>query len=461
MASTDYPDLSQGCFPRAMRFIAEKMENFNRNTFKLQTQGADTARAFSIVTVNLPESALLHMPSFRMFMTATCSAPGVAGIGTDIVFAKLGNYSSLISKVEVYLNGVQLQNGSQEYATIVRILKLGRSTQERDTSVDRCLMNSMINNVASNDVKSICINNWYGVLNETSAEYIPTELLGSIQVRLTFSGNEVLVPKQTGQNVGVDLTTASAIANAGTMTYAISNLSFSINSVVPDMCYNMLLRQQLEQEGIININYREYYTYTLDSITSGTSTVRFSLSSGSIDRVYTVYRDASYQTIGKPGWTLPDAVLTGTYVSNYLRFRSYDSATVNGTQRSFYTINNVQYPQYEKQTIEGVADLAYVCNKLSDTIGNLVTSLDSYNDGSYVNPLLLSCPTELGCGLKSGYSSKGVNTQMTASVKAQVIPAAASGTPSQSNTGSISAFVLLEVTQSIVVGVGKQVAISY
>lgn len=46
-------DLAEGCFPASMRFIASKMENFNRNRFKLMTQGSDTARPYSIVTLNL------------------------------------------------------------------------------------------------------------------------------------------------------------------------------------------------------------------------------------------------------------------------------------------------------------------------------------------------------------------------------------------------------------------------
>ena len=76
--------------------------------------------------------------------------------------------------------------------------------------------------------------------------------------------------------------------------------------------------------------------------------------------------------------------------------------------------------------------------------------------------LLLNCPTELGVGLKSGYDSRGINTQMTSVSQGQVIPAAGvSYAAFGPNTGVIQSFVVVEVTQSIIVGIGKQIAVSF
>lgn len=460
-----------------MRFIASKMDNWNRNRFRLQTQGAETANPGSIVTVNLPENALLHMPSFRMY----CDFLGVgSGTGNDAMFAKMGNAGSLISKLEVYCNGIQLQHGCSEYNTVFRALKISRSGLERDTSVDACLDNSLINNGQYNDNMTICTHSWPGVLNEASAEYIPTELLGSIQVRITFASPSVLCGLQTAvpatppylpdPNVASPLVSAQQLINTQAISYKITNIYFTIDSAVPDMCYNMLLREQLASAGELAINYKNYYTFQLDSIISVGSTNRLSLSSGSIDKMFTLFRDASYTNVGIPATALIQN-FGEAYSSNFLAFRSYDSiaygtalptSNVAGTFGHYYQINNVQYPQYVKTSLECLADVYYCENKLSDRSGNLVGSQATFNQGMFQAGLLLNCPTELGVGLKSGYDSRGINTQMTSVVSGQVIPAAGTGLALKGpNTGVIQSFVVVEVTQSIIVGIGKQIAVSF
>jgi hypothetical protein len=159
------------------------------------------------------------------------------------------------------------------------------------------------------------------------------------------------------------------------------------------------------------------------------------------------------------------------FASNFLAFRSYDStaygtalpsSNVAGSFRQFYQINNVQYPQYLKTSLECLADVYYVENKLSDRSRNLIGSQASFNRGLFQAPLLLNCPTELGPGLKSGYDSRGINTQMTSTVQGQVIPAAGTSFAAIGpNTGIIQSFVIVSVTQSIVVGIGKQIMVSF
>lgn len=446
------------------------MENFNRNRFRLQTQGASTATSRgTIITVNLPENSIIDTHSLRMFHTVTCTNAGQnIATATNEVYSKLGNSGCLIAGLEIYCNGILVQHKATEYNTIYRMLQVAQSHGDWDQSVEKCLNKSFINADESNDVFTLCQSYWPGFMSEGSARFLSTELLGSIQLRITYAGPEVLVPKQNGQAIGANYTTATAAANSALIDFSVSDIYFTLETIVPSPEYNMLLRQQLEMAGEIAINYKERYTFSLDGIPSTgamSSANRFSLSSGSIDLVTGVFRDASYRTVGVPAKALVDAV-GESYVSNFARFRSYDvdagGAIVGGAR--FYTqINNVSYPNYQKTALECLADVAYSDDKVDPhDVGNLVTSQASFADGVFQANTLLNCPTpELGVSLKSGYNSKGINTQMVFNALGQTGLAAGTALASPWNSGVAQSFVVSTATQSVIVGLGRMVAISY
>ena len=94
--------------PNNMRLAAAKISNYARNRFRLEVSSNDTAKAGRIVTVNLPEGgAICDLKSFKMHMDVATTQ---ATVGGRTVYGRLpADASSLISRVEVYLNGIQLQ----------------------------------------------------------------------------------------------------------------------------------------------------------------------------------------------------------------------------------------------------------------------------------------------------------------------------------------------------------------
>ena len=153
--------------PKSMAMMSAAMNDFVRNRFKLETQGSQTASPSSVVTFNLPESALLHLPSIRFFFNvATTSATQ----GAATVYGKLpADASSLISKLEIYIGGVQVQNGTAEYNTIARILKIAQGSLPRDQSVDKALSHGAIDTTDAVDNEQLCLQEWRGFLGESAA----------------------------------------------------------------------------------------------------------------------------------------------------------------------------------------------------------------------------------------------------------------------------------------------------
>ncbi len=457
--------------PSNMKFALGVMKNYSTNSFRLETVSADTASAGRVVTVNLPQNALLDMKSFRWFFRAKCTGNTDSGVApAETVHAKLpADIQSLISRVEVYINGIQVQQGSAEYNSIYKLLKLNRGNQGKDQSTDRAIQNGQIDTGATaSDEKDVAVLDWAGVLNETSTRFIPTDLLGQIQVRITLAGNEVLVPLQNGSTIGAVFTTANAASNATKIKYEISDMYFTINSITVDGMYNAMLREKIQRDSYIPINYLEYYSFSLDSINATAATTRFSLSSQSINKIYASLRDGNYSAAGIPGYQLPADHVGDAYVANYFRFRNFNKtigANVPNV-RSQHSLNNVKYPQYLQTPLGNLCNISYSADKVGmSSLGTLISSYDGFQDGQFCATLRLNHPAG-GCqtrgedlSIMSGYDSRSVNTMATYEVQGMVLPAAQPLTTAVNpSAGTASCFVVVETLATLRCGLGGQLA---
>ncbi len=463
MSYEEIEDMEGKFIPENVRYLVDSMSQYSRNRFRLETVSSDTASAGRIITVNLPTASCLDLSSFRWHFDVLTNANGA---GADEVFAKLPNDASqtLIQRVEVSLNGVALNQGCSEYNTIYQMLKLGKSCIDRSSSVDRAVAHSEIDATDAVDDESLVCQDWLGFLGERSTRFVDTSLWGQIQVRITLAPNSVLVPKRTGVALGTPLATAGAQASAEQMSYSISNIFFTVDSVSLNPIYNKMLRDRLETDDYLPLNFKEYYSFSLDNINTGSSTTRFSLSSGSIDSLYGVYRDSNYTSVGVVPKQLADASPgSGAFTANYLRFRAYDSAVKkDGTLRYNWSLNNVQMPQYRASKMDALCDVNYVPDKVGmEGRGTLITSKESFQDGKFLCGQVLNHFTRYGVGVKSGFNSRGINSMMTWAVSGQVIPAPAPAPVGEGTTGILGAFVVAETTAEARVGVGKSVAVLF
>jgi hypothetical protein len=456
--------------PESIMYAVGEMKEVSRNQFKIFTVSADTASAGKIVNFVLPENCLIDTRSVKMFMDVTCQGKIDAAVppvpGND-VFAKLPNYSStLISRMEIYANGVQLSAGSSLYGTIAQVLRLSESNINKDNSVDRCLQHSYITGDDADDDETLCVNEWVGFLGQGSTRYLNLGLIGSVSIRLTYAPNSVLVPKQRGQDVGDPFTNTNALQNAQQISYQVSNMYFTCDTISLDPLYNDLLKERLEQGGLA-YNYPELYSFSLDGIqgntTNGAAQLRFALSSGCITKCYGTYQDANANgVVGVPAHTLPNAAGVASEVANCLRFRSYSGQTKKaGAANWEWTVNNVKYPQFRSSWINGLANLAYSQDKVEqDNSGTLVTSTESYNDGKFVFPLMLEMPTGRGVSVMSSFNSRGINSQMVYAGSALTIPAA-SVSPDLNNSGIATCFVVASTVAQLRIQLGRDLLVVY
>jgi hypothetical protein len=466
---------SSSFLPRNLAFVAQQMSGYSRNRFRLETTSASTAQAGRIITVNLPENSLLCMDSLRFFFDIDT----IAADFTDTAFtyqsattatavgALPADTSSLIKNVEVYINGVQVQQGSSEYHTIANVLKLSRSNRAADESKDRLVNHGrMIENVAgatSNVVGnnlSLVVDKWYGFLGERSTRFLPTDILGAIQIRITLAENAVLSPHLVGISSS-GLSWSSDVGSNANIKYEISEMFFTIDSISVDPVYASAMRDMLSRNEFVPLNFKEYYTFSLDGQKGTKYTNRFALAATSIDKLYAIQRKSNYNTVGLKCTDLgafdeddtESSHYGDRYVPNYFTFKLFDSETggKNGTYRYQWSVNSVFHPQYQARANEAMVDLTYINDKIGDnSVGHLITSPAAYKAAQAVVPLVL-CHPDQPLSVQSGYNSHGINSTFAFS---------ATGL-SNVGTDGFQSLVVVETTAQLRIAAGKSLAVAH
>lgn len=443
------------CISPNLVFATTQMSDYTRNRYRLDTTSATVATAGQIITVNFPEASLLDMKSFRFFFTATCTQANT-GAGSDAVYARLPDDggTTLIQKLEVYLNGVQVSSGQNEYNSMARMIKIGKASNDRNSSYGQLTNNAFITADSKAQIANLCVSEWHGFLNDLSTRFLPTSLMGQIQVRITLANNAVLVPAiVSGGNALIPTSlTAGQITNAATMSYTVSNIRFSIDAISVCPAYNEMLSQQLTREGLLKLNFKEYYTFLAANILQN----RFALASSSIDVIYGSLRAATYNANGQPA-TQVYSNNTGGYVCNYLAFQCFDpdtdiSTPVSNLQTQF-SINNVLMPQYLESIEDAACDVAFAWDKIGHMADGIIpTTRANFKTGFFQIPLLLNHPSGMGLSVRSGYNSRGVNSTMIWALY---------NIPSATLPASYNNTVVVGTTAQLKIGIGRSLAIDF
>ena len=441
--------------PGNLLFVAEQLSHYNRNRFKIEPTGSDTGKAGQIVTINLPENCLLDSASIRWHFHADAghATGGVAGLLPENADAFVGN-------LEVYVNGIQVQQSAQEYNTIAHALRLGGQSQASQQTKGRLVNHSAIyadmSNAAlgiapgsSGEKASLVVDSWAGFLNQVSTRFINTQILGNIQIRLTLASNAVLSACLTNKKAD-DV----ALNDAEAPKYTLSNMYFTVDSIVVPDAYNQLLRNQLAH-SVLPLNYNEYYTFVVPH-TAGTHVKNtFSLASGSIDKLMALNRVHDYDTFGAAidiSGRSPLETIGNKLVGKYFASSSFkadaDTDFEDGALRWSWSVNNCKYPQYDATNSEAMADVAYTCDKVGfGADGILVSSPGAFCNGLAIYSLQLNHP---GLGLKcqSGYNSRGINSTLSFNM---------TGLKSSAK----NSIVVACTTAQMRIGSGKSVAVSF
>ena len=471
-------------YPRNLGYMVHRLAGYHRNTFRIESTTTQTASAGRIVTVNLPENAIIDLKSFRWVITdattsydnSTALAGGAANSG--VVTGKLPFAQALIQRMEVYVNGVQVTQGCIEYNTAFRLQRNAKVNTSKSLSIDSAVQNSILdsgewanaqyaNANVGQDLQMI-VSDWLGLFEAPSTRFLDTGLVGLITVRLTLADNNVLTPKVVGTAITAAVPAAQANV-AAQISYTLQNFYFTIDSIsLADGMYDMLLRKKLARDGYLSINFDEYYAFLQDGNTSTATTVRFAVSSQSINKIYGTLRASSvnngagiynYTARGNPADNVGANAnaFVEAYQPQYFKFRNF--CTDNSFKWNF-SVNNVYHPQYLAGELEGLAQLVLTENKVGfEPTGNQITSFQEYRNNKFCVGIRLNHPIdgEMRNTYVSGYDSRGVNAQLVWNL--QNINAMAAGGAFAG--GTYCAYVLVNTTNTLRFGVGRSLEVIF
>ena len=365
----------QSSFPRNLSYSIKELNNFSCVSCRILSDHlGNDINAGETFRVNLPAgSTLLDLRTIAMHFNFTASATG-ASAGCTLHAPRYS--SSLIERVNVYLNN-NLVSTINQYNLLYNAV--ADFQFPRDASAKRWLENydpsinyssnsaasayitaqrTTANGGTSDTNKPMVINNWLGFLGgETSTSVIDCASLGQITLEFVLAP-----PTVCWVSVSQTISTTAATA-AGTPSYKISNVYFTMNKITfnSDEYYN-LLSSKLLDSGLI-IGYRDYYT-TKSSVYAKTAnpTFNYSINANSLDAIYVTANISGYQTVG------------------YLQLVGSQNITGNNScDTNAALVNNyVNYTFEEALANQGIAYSKNVTSNLNPTYSN-----DLFNQCQY------------------------------------------------------------------------------
>jgi hypothetical protein len=453
-------------YPRNLCYAVSKLSGYHRNTFRIESTTAQTASAGRIITVNLPENAIIDLHSFRWVISdAVTNYQTDSAVAGNAVKAMFPQGNLLISRLEVLVNGVQITQGCTEYNTAFKLLRNARMNSTKSQSIDFALQNANMGTAntstqtfngatVSQDIQMI-IADWLGFLEAPSTRFIDTGLVGMITIRITLASNNVLTPVYiTGgaASYAPGAIAATTTALTSNMSYTLNNFYFTIDAIsVNDGTYDSLLRKKLANDGFLSINFDEYYSFLQDSNTTSSLAVRFAVSSQSINKIYGTLRNTTYVNNGQTGVSADtSAWQADPIIPAFFNFKSYAN---DNTLKWNFSINNVYHPQYLASELEGLNQLILAENKGGfdkDKMGNLITSFNEYRNNKFCVGIRLNHPIdgENRNAFVSGFDSRGTNAQLLWQV--QSINGLAGVT-------SYCAYILVNTTNTLRIGIGRSI----
>ena len=450
--------------PQLMYFL-DRMEGFSTNYFRLEPSGSTNSGPNSITRINLPSNALLNTRSFKLHFLASIAGTSVGGrLPADI--------STLVERVEISAGGVQLSQGTNFYNTLVNAKAAimgsrcdsvtGHSELVRQNRFDGILP-SIADAEGANEIYAgtgtpHVIDKWEGFLGTCEPKILDASILPDLVVSIYWASNSVLASCKAANTHA--LFEVVPDGNLEKAVYEIKNIHATIEAVgMADSVYDHLTQSTIASIGYIEVPFKQYFSFS--NTHSGAS--RFSVAAQSLDRIWTAWRKADYDTLGAPqpvkGYSTAaglaaaatSAVSLSAYggahgtgaVEKYItKFQKFSEPGAADALKYQFQLNGTYYPQYPA----GTEDMYQVTKNSLPLPVKYGLTKEQLRDSSFVQCIRLNLPNSEDSRTMSGLDTRSV------SLSGYV-----------NTTGTLTAnpnlMIFCECTSSVRIGAGRQLEV--
>jgi len=413
-------------YNKKLTHLLNRMTGYNQQTYKIMPLNTDTVSAGKIISVRLPMNALVDLSQFGFFFT----------ISTTGTHTRLpNNLSSFIQRYEVMAGGQTICQGFNDYGT-GRIIKNLIDTPFCKLKTRACMNHESVSGDTDdfgNSITSIAegstiklkyyIDDLLGLFE--LKKVLDTGLLPEITIKFTMAQNNVLVGAGTGDH-----------------TWTMEDVHFLCTTVGVDGAYEKLMEHKIKTDKTVEIPFKQYYSISQRHVNS----TRFSVSSQSVDRIFTVLRDSNYSTLGTKV-DLPSAAHHKSPIKHICKYNNFESGN-HALFKHQYTINNILYPQFQAERPENY----YLVKQATMNEMNEIVDLNDFQKHQYVMPVTL-------CATRDIDSIDGFDSRNTASIcefnTVNLVSFEADGTTLKNPQPVYDSFVFIETTSSLIIGAGK------
>ena len=263
-------------YPINLSFITKRLSNYTRNTVRLQSIANNTASAGQVITVDLPNNAIVDMSTLQAFFTgSTSSTAGACSFPRDI--------HQTITRCEVEINGTLVSTSCPYLEVLYSIL--GDTQYGTDAKNRRAVLcNGGNQDIPSANVTNeyLSINNFLGFVGSVSPGCINTSSLGNVRIRLTLASPNVLI--QNASCTGANFT--------------FNNIVFSVDVIdIQDGIYHKLHNDLLASGSAHEYTFHNYYSFSTPVSGSFNTSMKFSLSTQSLNRCWGAFVHGSAQQL--------------------------------------------------------------------------------------------------------------------------------------------------------------------
>jgi len=376
-------------YPRNLSYFVKRLANYSRNTYRLQTLNTNTASASQIITMDLPNNALVDLSTLIGYMEGTTTCSG--GTTPSCIFPR--NIETVLERLEVEVNGQLISPGCANYAQMWQIIS--DTTMGEDCTNRRAILQKAFNTttLAVSTVETntpYTIVNWLGFLGSAQPTVLDTNLLGNVRVRITLSPASVLI------------TSGAPTA----FNYSLNNMFFSVDCLsIDDGMYYALHDQFLSRGGVYEIPFNNYYSFSQSITAAGDGSVKFSLSSQSLNQVWATF--AHHSATGANTLDAADVSTGSTTGIGSSRFFLRSACGITGYQ---FNINNQYVPNYRPSRDMAFTLLMNSYGLSQDTVGGTnknLNTLANWRDRYWVASASLGHPCGGDERFISGLDTRG------------------------------------------------------